>query len=216
MKRVPGLRRPLAARAGRGVTLRGMETPAANLAAPNAAPHRRPLRRSEYDRLVELGAFRDEKLELLEGDLVPMSPHGSEHALAIQVLTRLFARTLDDSVWVRVQLPLAAAETSEPEPDLAVVPSGEYGGRHPDTALLVIEVASSSVREDLERKARLYARAQVDEYWVIDVATGSATVHLGRAEGRWTSVALFGREAVLTPRALPQVQVRLADLLRKR
>ena len=193
-----------------------METPATSPASLYPAPRRRPLRRSEYDRLVELGAFRDEKLELLEGDLVPMSPHGSEHALAIQVLTRLFARALDDSYWVRVQLPLAAGETSEPEPDLAVVPAGEYGTHHPDSASLVIEVASSSVREDLDRKARLYARGQVDEYWVIDVATGSATVHLGRSEGRWSSIAVFGRDSVLTPRSLPQVQVRLADLLHRR
>jgi Uma2 family endonuclease len=97
-----------------------------------------------------------------------------------------------------------------------VVPAGDYGARHPDSALLVIEVASSSLRDDLERKARLYARAQVEEYWVIDVAAGSVTVHLGRAEGRWTSVAAFGRESVLAPRLLPQVQVTLADLLRKR
>jgi Uma2 family endonuclease len=174
----------------------------------------RPLRRSEYERLVEAGCFTDERLELVEGELLQMSPHGSEHALAIQVLTRVFTRALADDVWVRVQLPLAVSETSEPEPDLAIVPAGDYGSAHPQVALLVIEVAKSSTALDLEKKAAIYARADVAEYWVLDLTRQEAVVHRRSLAGRWTQLERFGRESTLTPQRLPQVAVRLADLLR--
>ena len=92
----------------------------------------RPLRRREYERLVELGAFEGERVELLYGRIVEMAPRGPDHAGAIQALTRLLVSRLTDRADVRVQLPFVAPDDSEPEPDIAVVPSG-----HPDQAFLL-------------------------------------------------------------------------------
>lgn len=172
----------------------------------------RPLRRREYDRLVELGAFRDEKVELLEGMLVPMSPQGSRHAYVIQELTALLVPAVAGRGRVRVQLPFAGSDVSEPEPDIAVVPPGDYSAEHPDRALLVVEVADSSLADDLDLKAPAYAAAGVPELWVIDCTSQSVIVHR-RPMGRgWGEVIRHGRDASLAMEALPDVAVRVATL----
>ena len=84
----------------------------------------RPLRRVEYDQLVSLGAFQDERIELLEGTLVAMNPIGAPHNATVQRLTRLLVLAFESRAAVRVQISLAAHDTSQPEPDFAVVRSG--------------------------------------------------------------------------------------------
>jgi Uma2 family endonuclease len=142
------------------------------------APERlRPLRRSEYEQLVEAGAFTDERLELLEGVLVTMSPQGSEHADVVSRLGMLLIRKVGGRALVRQHSPFAASDDSEPEPDLAVVPPGDYRRAHPTQAFLLIEVAESSLRKDSTIKAELYARSQVDQYWIVDLNARSVLVH---------------------------------------
>jgi len=93
-----------------------------------------PLRRTEYEALVALGAFRDEHIELLDGALVPMSPIGPPHSSAVQRLMELLLPALLGRATVRAQSPFAAHELSEPEPDIAVVLRDDYGSAHPDQA----------------------------------------------------------------------------------
>jgi len=142
------------------------------------APERpRPLRRVEYEQLVSAGAFTEERIELLEGVLVQMSPQGAEHADVVSRLTMLLARLVGDLAVVRVQSPFAASDDSEPEPDVALVPPGDYRRAHPTHALLIVEVAESSLRKDSSIKADLYARSHVDEYWIVDLNARSVLVH---------------------------------------
>lgn len=129
----------------------------------------RPISRAEYDRLVAEGWFEGERIELLEGLLVGMSPEGPEHSWVIQELNRLIARGLPDHLRVRVAHPWAASDVSEPEPDLAVVPAGDYRRAHPGIAVLLIEVSGTSRRKDLGSEALVYARAGAERYWVIDL-----------------------------------------------
>lgn len=138
----------------------------------------RPLRRSEYDLLVQAGVFGDERVQLLEGELVSMPPQGVPHSSVVEALTERLVPALVGRARVRVQLPYGAGPLSEPEPDLAVLPADEPRDRHPERALLVVEVADSSLRLDLVRKARIYAGAGVPEYWVVDV--GHEVVHVHR------------------------------------
>jgi Uma2 family endonuclease len=138
----------------------------------------RPLRRSEFDVLVEHGAFDPgERIQLPDGELVVPSPQNPPHAGIVEALTERLVPALFGTARERVQLPLAAGEHSEPEPDLAVVPADEPRDRHPERALLVIEVADATVRLDLVRKARIYAAAGVPVYWVTDVPGGVVHVH---------------------------------------
>ena len=169
----------------------------------------RPLRRAEYDLLVAHGAFEGERIELLDGDPVEVSPQDARHASVIETLTEHLLPALVGRARVRVQLPLAAGELSEPEPAIAVVPSDEPRDVHPARALHVIEVAASSVRHDLTRKAAVYAAAQVPVFWVIDLSAWIVHVHTVPVDGRYTEVARHGPDDVLDVAGVP---LRLGDL----
>ncbi len=132
----------------------------------------------EYHQLIESGAFGEKMhVELIDGMLCDMSPKTPAHELVIEYLTRVLGAALDhDRFRLRVTGSLSLGD-SEPEPDLAVVARGTPDPYHPASAALVIEVALSSHRRDLAVKPRLYARAGVTEYWVIDVAHKAVFVH---------------------------------------
>jgi Uma2 family endonuclease len=178
----------------------------------------RQLRRAEYDQLVAAGAFEDERVELLRGVLVTMSPQGNLHAWITAELNRLLVVQLaqlglDDRFIVRPQLPYAASEDSEPEPDLAIVPRQAFGDPHPDRALLVIEVADSSLRKDRDIKRDIYAEAGVPEYWIVDVAGRAVDVHTGPSDGSFRSLVRIGIDGELAPTQLPGLSVRVAAIL---
>jgi Uma2 family endonuclease len=178
------------------------------------APERvRPLRRREYDRLVELGAFEGERLELLYGCLVTRSRPSPLDARAITELTRSFVLALGGRALVNPQLPFAAANESEPEPDLAVVPSGNYLDEHPSRAHLIIEVAGDSLRDDRIVKGRLYAESGVPEYWLVDVEARRVEVYRHPDAGAYTEQSVHGRDASLSPLAFPDVILRVEDFL---
>lgn len=173
----------------------------------------RPLKRSEYDKLVELGVFEDEKVELLYGRLVPMSPQKSLHAQATHALGKRLARLLGDRAEARVQMPLALSDTSEPEPDVAVVPPGTYWDGHPAIAWLVVEVAESSTRKDREVKARLYAEAGVLEYWLVDLKASFVEVFRDASDGVYRSARAFRGGESLAMAHFPDVILAVDDIL---
>lgn len=130
----------------------------------------RPLLRSEYDELVKLGVFEGEPIELLEGVLVEMSPEGRDHAGVVRELLWLLTRGLPDQGYrVGAGNPFAASDRSEPQPDIAIVPTITTSSDHPREAHLLIEVSHSSRRRDLGPKAQIYAAAGVPEYWMVDL-----------------------------------------------
>jgi Uma2 family endonuclease len=158
----------------------------------------RPLRRVEYDLLVEQGAFgEDERIQLLDGELVELSPQKAPHAGIVEALNEHLMPALVGRARVRVRMPLVAGELSEPEPDVAVVPADEPRDRHPERALLVIEVADTTVRLDLVRKARIYAAAGVPTFWVIDVNADAVHVHTDPTPGGYATVTRHGPDESL-------------------
>jgi len=129
---------------------------------PDARERLRPISVDEYHRMIDAGILdEDEKVQLIDGMLVAMTPQGRPHAFVIQELTRLLVRALGDDFKVLTQLPLTLGNDSEPEPDLTVVRAQDAASRthHPATAALVIEVSGDSLRFDRRTKAALYARA---------------------------------------------------------
>ncbi len=142
------------------------------------------LRRTEYQRLAELGAFEDEKVELLYGQIVRMTPEGESHLRGVERVVELLEVALRRRARVVAEAPFAASEESEPEPDVVLVPLGDMlDDAPPRTALLVIEVAHSSLADD-RRKASLYAAAGVPEYWIVNLVDAVVEAHRGpRAEG---------------------------------
>jgi Uma2 family endonuclease len=184
------------------------------LDAGEIVPERlRPLRRNEYDRLVEDGLFGDERIELLEGVLVEMTPSGATDADVIGRLTMILVPALVGRALVRVQSPLAISNESEPEPDLAIVAVADYQREHPRHALLVVEVAEASLRKDLGVKATLYARARVGEYWVVDLSTRTVRRHAVPTDDGYTQVTTVGPGEILRPDAFPDLAVPVDDVL---
>lgn len=182
--------------------------------SPSAGWRVRPLLRSEFDRLVLEGVFQDQRVQLLEGELIEMSPQGTRHAETIRHLNRIFARALSDRYALGVQTPMAASDISEPEPDLAVHRQGPYLVDHPHAALLVIEVAWRTLGIDLGRKVRIYAQNGVPDYWVFDVRRWEIVVHRrpDRAAGKYASVRRYKGSDPLSPLKLPQLKFRAEEL----
>lgn len=173
----------------------------------------RPLKRAEYDHLVSTGAFDNERLELLYGRLVAMTPQGHAHAYVVRKLTNVLAQRLAGRAQVQAQQPVAASDESEPEPDLAVVDLGDFLDDHPRAAHLIVEVADSSRDKDLKLKSRLYAEMGVPEYWVVDLTRGEVIVHKDPAGDRFREIRTLGRDANLAPARFPDVVLSVADFL---
>lgn len=124
-----------------------------------------------------MGAFEDERVELLRGVIVRMSPHGPAHDAPLDRLTELLILALGARAKVRVQSSFIAANDSEPEPDLCVVPRQDYDLAHPNQAYLIVEIAASSLAKDRGVKGPLYAESRVPEYWIVNVSEHSFEVY---------------------------------------
>lgn len=147
-----------------------------------APPAPRLFNVDEYYAMAQAGILgEDDRVELIEGEIVVMSPASSPHAGCINALTRLLVQAAGDQAIVSVQQPLRLSELSEPEPDVAVLRwrDDHYRARHPRPAdaLLVIEVARSSLRGDRKVKLPLYARYSVPEVWIVDLEAHRVEVY---------------------------------------
>lgn len=172
--------------------------------------------RDVYDRAVEAGVFGpDDRMELIEGELVMTAPHGSRHATAIRLVDRVLTRVVGEDCIVQCQLPLAIADDSEPEPDVAVV-EGEivdYRDAHPSAALLVVEVVDDSLRRDRMVKRRLYARCGIPEYWIVSLPDACLEVYRDPAGDDYREVTVLRAGEVVTPLARQAATVAVSDLL---
>lgn len=171
-----------------------------------------------YFALAEQGAFEpDERVELLEGVVVPMAPQSPPHAYGVMAADAALRAALGDRVVYRIQLPLVVGARSVPEPDLALVegPLSRYRDRHPETALLVVEVSQHSLASDRIVKSRLYASAGVPEYWIVRPA--EECVEVLRAPDSAARVyrdhTVLRRGDRITLVSFPDANVAVADLL---
>ncbi len=162
--------------------------------------------------MVAAGFFRDERVELIQGVVVEMSPQNAPHSYVIQLLSRLLMPRLVGRADVRVQLPFIAGADSVPEPDLAVVELGNYMDAHPSQALLIIEVADSSLKFDRQEKAALYPRVGIPEYWIVNVAGRSIERYSEPTAGTYARVTPFRSGDSLAPLAFPEVALRVDEV----
>ena len=162
--------------------------------------------------MADADLFQNERVELIRGIIVRMSPQKEAHATVIQILTRIFVPALLGRADVRVQLPFAASDDSMPEPDLALVAVTRFGQPHPGHAFLVIEVAEASLRDDREEKAELYAAVGVPEYWIVNIPDRAIEVHTEAVRSVYTRVTPYRIGQTVAPAAFPDVKVVLAEL----
>lgn len=181
-----------------------------------AAPKAHRWTRAEYNRITAAGGFDPEaRLELIDGEIVDMPPQRSRHATAIQLGEQALRSAFPPSFTIRAQLPLALDELSEPEPDLAVV-SGQprdYRDAHPITAVLILEVAESSLDFDRGRKLRLYARNGIADYWILDLTREALEVYRQPTGDRYADTDVLTRGQRIAPLAAPSCAIAMTDLM---
>lgn len=170
----------------------------------------------EYHRMIDAGILtEDDNVELLEGRIVQMSPQRPPHAGTAQRASDYIKAQLAAQAHVRMQLPITLP-TSEPEPDIAVVriDPNAYGDRHPtgDEIFLLIEVAYTTLKIDRQEKAPIYARANIADYWILDVIERRAYIFRNPTpEGYQAEISLQDR-AMISPLAFPQIEIPLSQL----
>ena len=178
--------------------------------------------RAEYERLVDLGIFQGEPIELLGGQLVVAEPQGAYHASAITKVDYALRAVLPPGWIVRLQAPVSLDDESEPEPDLVVVRGrpGDYRDSHPARPALAIEVAESSLDFDRERKGSLYARAGIEDYWIVNLVDRVLEVYRDpEPDGpavygwRYRSATQLTPAALVVPLAFTSSRIAVADLL---
>jgi len=176
--------------------------------------------REEYYRMGELGLFPGQRVELIEGEIMVLSPQNWPHTLTVARVGKLLDGALGTGFWVRMQFPLNLA-TSDPEPDISVVAGRlEDYSDHPTTAMLIVEVSESTLAYDRTRKASLYARAGIADNWIVNLVNNQLEVHRdprpdpAQYYGHgYASVTVLGRQDVVRPLAAPQVSLAVSALL---
>jgi Uma2 family endonuclease len=185
--------------------------------AVETAVARRLFTREEYHRMGEVGILTPtDRVELIKGEIVEMSPIGRRHYAFVNNLTRLLIMRLNDRAIVAPQGPIVLADDTEPEPDLAVIRhrTVPYKEREAfaDDALLLIEVAESSLAYDRSTKLRLYANAGIPEYWVVDCVGQSVEVHRTPDAGTYRDVTRVAGAGLVSLQAFPDVTLMLAEI----
>ena len=170
----------------------------------------------EYHRMIEAGILTTEdKVELLEGRIIQMSAQRPPHAATTQRIERYFQNLLRGQADIRSQLPITLS-TSEPEPDIAVVriDPGGYADHHPtpNEILLLIEVAHTTLVTDREEKALIYARANIADYWILDIVGRRVYIFRNPSNEGYQSTTVLNQDAAIEPLAFPEIEIPFSEL----
>jgi len=172
--------------------------------------------RDEYDQMVATGIFAPgERVELIDGEILAVTPQGSAHATGIQLATDALRASIGSGVVVRAQLPLAADPHSEPEPDIAVVRGTPRDSceAHPTSALLIVEIADATLDHDRQRKGSLYARAGIQEYWIVNLNDRCVEIYRDPGQGSYRFSCRRMPGETISPIAAPGKQIAVSDIL---
>lgn len=170
--------------------------------------------RDDFYRMGDAGLFTDQRVELIDGEILMMSPMKAAHAVAIGLTTAALRSIFGSGYWIRVQLPLVLGNVSEPEPDFAVVPGSPRDYReHPTTALLVVEISDSTLEFDRGRKCALYAESGIQEYWIVNLIDRLVEVHRTPAGSKYKSIEALDASADFSPLAASTNSICVANLL---
>ncbi len=188
---------------------------------PLVEPVTKKWTREEYYKLAELGWFQDQRAELIDGEIVVVSPQSFPHARALHATFQILNETFRGEYWVRCQLPLVHSQRSEPEPDISVVRGAcESYSDHPTTALLVVEVSITTLDFDKAQKSSLYASMGVPDYWVLDLENRQLLVHRQPTSDKnapfghsYAQVETLSADGHVCPLEKPDAKLAVADML---
>ncbi|MCS6858925.1 MAG: Uma2 family endonuclease [Abditibacteriales bacterium] len=176
----------------------------------------------DYYKMAEIGLFDGKHVELIEGEIVEMSPMGTLHWVCVTLTGDALRKVFDQGYFIATQLPLDLGESTEPEPDVAVIRGNvrDYRDAHPTTAALIVEVADTSLSYDRADKASLYAKAGIAEYWIVNLLDNQCEVHRQPVPMPdqpfgfgYASVTTLKATDTVSPLAAPHATIAVADLL---
>lgn len=173
----------------------------------------------DFDRMIETGILtEDDRVELINGEIIEMDPPGKDHASCVDQINYLFMERLRRRAYIRVQNPLQLGGIGRPEPDLMLLRWRDdyYKPRHPQPAdvLLLIEVADSSLETDTKLKLPMYARAGIDEAWVVDLRAGTVNMYRQPRDDQYLSTRRITKKSeTFAPLAFPDVMLTLKDVI---
>jgi len=167
---------------------------------------------ADYYRLAEIGILHeDDRVELIEGQIVKMAAIGPRHCLAVDALNELLTDARSSATRVRVQSPVLLDDSTEPQPDIAVVrrPWSGYPTQHPGPGdvFLLVEVADSSLDYDQGAKRILYARSGIQEFWIVDLTADVVRIHRKPVGDTYTETATKRPDDILSIEALPGIAI---------
>ncbi len=179
---------------------------------------RRRFTTDEYHQMARAGILgEDDRVELIEGEIVEMTPIGARHAECVDRLTDLFSRAFSDAARLRVQNPVRLGENSEPQPDIVLArrKSGFYASDHPtpEDILLLVEVADSSADPDRRVKVPLYVRSGIVEVWLVDLEQDTITIYRDPTPDGYHSARVARRGDEVAPITFPDRAIAIADIL---
>jgi len=172
----------------------------------------------EYHRMADAGILtEDDRVELIDGEIIKMSPIGSHHAASVNRLAAVLIPRVGKAAIVSVQNPVDVDDYSEPEPDIVLLKYRDdfYSGSHPgpQDVLLIIEVADSSLEYDRTVKLSTYARAGIPEYWIADLPGDGIDAYSDPANGAYRKFRRAKRGEALTPQNLPGLTIAVDEIL---
>ena len=172
--------------------------------------------RTEYENLIVSGGFAPgTRLELIDGEILDMGPQQSRHSTGVRLVKEALRLAFGSGFDVRAQLPLAIDDDSEPEPDIAVVPGvpRDYRDNHPSMALLIVEVADSSLEFDRTRKLAMYARNGIEDYWILNLEAQALEVYRMPHGSDYGDRRTLDRSHQIAPLHAARHPARVSDLL---
>jgi Uma2 family endonuclease len=172
----------------------------------------------EYYRMAEAGILAEsERTELIDGEIIEMSPIGVRHAAVVMRVNNLLVPLFKGKALLGPQLPLRLNDFNEPQPDIALLKPRKdcYRSRHPGPkdALLVLEISDSSLKYDRDVKLGIYARAGIREVWIANLRGNALHVYREPSAGAYKTALLFRRGDSISCRAFPKIEIRVDQIL---
>ena len=181
-------------------------------------PERRLFTVDEYYAMAKVGILaREERVELIDGEIIVMAPIGDDHLASVDIGTRFLVRAVGDRAIVRVQGSIRLDERTQPQPDFALLKDRDdfyrSGAPGPDDVLLLIEVSYSSLSYDRNIKQRLYARFGIVESWIVNLRDGTIEVYTDPVGGEYTTTRVFRSGETVSPATFPDIALSVSDII---
>lgn len=183
----------------------------------SALPSRKIFTVSEYHKMIDAGVFvGNSNYELIEGEIVKKMTQGNFHISCVNRLTRLFSLNLNDEFILSVQNAVVIGGISEPEPDVTLLKFREdfyaSGKATSEEVLLLVEVSDTTLKYDRDVKLRIYAEAEIEEVWIVNLPRQVLEVHTNPVKGKYKLVKKYEKNQTVSPKEFPNIKLKVSDI----